>query len=255
MQFEAKQYGDVADVYDILMAGVPHGMWITRMERAAFERGKSPQSVLDLACGTGLATLELYRRGYSPVVGVDISPAMIIVAEEKARALALPIPFFVQDAAELDLEGQTFDFCLSMFDSVNYITEPERLQKAFVQVYRHLNKGAVFTFDMNSHFALSTGMFTQEGAYGPVSHDWVSYWYEETQICRVEMDFWVVDNKIEGAPRRHFKEHHVQRAYAINEIKLFLTQAGFEKIEVFGNYGMMPPTKKSDRLLFVCEKP
>jgi hypothetical protein len=142
-----------------------------------------------------------------------------------------------------------------MFDSVNYILEPERLAQAFVQIYRHLNRGGVFTFDMNSHFALSTGMFTQDGVYGPVAHDWISYWYEETRLCRVEMDFWVTDDPNPEVPRRHFKEHHLQRAYSISEIKLLLTQAGFEKIEVFGNYGMMPPTKKSDRLLFVCEKP
>jgi ubiquinone/menaquinone biosynthesis C-methylase UbiE len=255
MQFEANQYGEVAGVYDILMAGVPHGMWLTRMERATIERGKTPLSVLDMACGTGLVTFELYKRGYGPIVGVDISEAMIAVSEEKSKSLAINIPFFVQDMAELDLNHQTFDWCVSMFDSVNYIIEPERLQQAFVKIYRHLNAGGVFTFDMNSHYALSTGMFTQDGAYGPVSHEWVSYWYEETQICRIEMDFWIVDSKNPDKPRHHFKEHHVQRAYSINDIKLFLTQAGFIKIEVFGNYSMMPPTKKSDRLLFVCEKP
>jgi ubiquinone/menaquinone biosynthesis C-methylase UbiE len=71
---DANQYHSLPAIYDALMAGVPYTAWLARMERAARERGKQPQSVLDVACGTGAITEILWRRGYRPVVGFDIAP-------------------------------------------------------------------------------------------------------------------------------------------------------------------------------------
>lgn len=91
---EARQYGDVAGVYDTLMTGVPHAVWLSRIEKAARLRQKFPRSALDVACGTGIATELLYRRGYRPVVGVDIASAMIAVARTKADARNEPITYY-----------------------------------------------------------------------------------------------------------------------------------------------------------------
>lgn len=248
----AHQYGDVAAVYDALMTGVPHEAWLSRIERAARQRGKAPRSALDVACGTGIVTGLLYRRGYRPVVGVDLSPAMISIAQTKAEARRQPIPFLVQDAAELDLHGQRFDLAVSMFDSLNYILEPDRLRRAFGRVYAHLTPGGLFAFDMNAMYALAHDLFTQRNDSGPLRHDWVAHWDRETRICRVEMDFWVTDKETGDA--RHFHETHVQRAYTVPEITEWLGEAGFVAVECFGNYGDRAPNAKSDRLLFVAER-
>ena len=45
---------------------------------------KGNERILDLACGFGRHSLELTRRGYR-VVGVDITPAFISEATQKAR--------------------------------------------------------------------------------------------------------------------------------------------------------------------------
>ena len=111
---EARQYGDVAGVYDALMAGVPHAVWLSRIEKAARARQRFPRSVLDVACGTGIVTELLARRGYRPVVGVDISPAMIDIARTKAHASGLPLTYHAQNAAQMDLPGQTFDLVVSL---------------------------------------------------------------------------------------------------------------------------------------------
>lgn len=249
----AHQYGDVAAVYDALMSGVPHDIWLRRIERAVRLRGRNPVSALDVACGTGIVTGLLYRRGYRPTVGVDISPAMVGIARTKAAARGQSdLPFLVQDAAELDLHGQRFDLAVSMFDSLNYIVEPARLLRAFQAVYRHLNPGGVFAFDMNSLYALSHDMFSQHSDIGPVRHDWRAHWDRETRICRVEMDFWITDR--ETGDERFFHETHIQRAYTVPEITEWLEQAGFVRVECFGNYGDRAPNAKSDRLLFVGEK-
>ncbi len=253
----ANQYGEVAAVYDRLMAGVPHGAWLSRIERAVRARGKAPRSALDIACGTGIGTEFLARRGYFPVWGVDIAPAMIAIARTKSHASPYEavrnIEWDVQNAARLDLQGRTFDLAVSLFDSLNYILDPSDLRRAFRRIAHHVAPNGVFAFDMNSMYALAHDLFSQTGVDGPVRHAWQAHWDRETRICRVEMDFYIHD---ETAPNqtRHFHETHVQRAYAVGEIKEWLEEAGFVRIEAFGNYGERAPGPKSDRLLFVAER-
>jgi SAM-dependent methyltransferase len=234
------------------MIGVPHAEWLSRIERAARQRGKAPRSALDVACGTGIVTSLLYQRGYRPVFGVDIASAMVAVARTKTGARGLPIEFAVQDAAELDLGDRRFDLAVSLFDSLNYILDPARLQAAFQRVYAHLNPGGLFAFDLNALYALANNMFTQSTEWGPLRHEWRSHWDRETKLCRVEMDFWVDD--AETGETRHFHETHLQRAYMVPEIKEWLGNAGFVGIEAFGNYGEKAPGSRSDRLLFVAER-
>lgn len=249
-----QSYGPVASVYDTLMREVPHGTWLSRIERAVRERGKEPKSALDVACGTGIATQMLVARGYHPVVGVDLSEPMVQVAKTKAIAgqWADLAEFQVQDAATLDLGGRQFDLVISLFDSFNYILEISHLRSTFQRIYAHTAPGGIFAFDMNSIFALKENLFTQRELDGPVKHDWVSEYYEDQGLCRVSMAFWVVD--AETGEERHFSEIHWQRAYTETDICTWLTEAGFVKTEVFGNYGSRPPVRNSDRWLFVTQR-
>ena len=50
------------------------------------------KKILDLACGTGIPTLELARRGYE-VVGMDLHEEMLKVAKKKAKREGLTIEF------------------------------------------------------------------------------------------------------------------------------------------------------------------
>ena len=48
----------------------------------------SPGTVLDVACGTGESTLGWHRRfPHADIIGVDVSPYMLVVAERKTREL------------------------------------------------------------------------------------------------------------------------------------------------------------------------
>src|SRR3954447_5216257 len=59
------------------------------------------ERVLDMACGTGRHSLELARRGHD-VVGVDISPDLLAVAEADAEAESLSASFLAADLRQLD---------------------------------------------------------------------------------------------------------------------------------------------------------
>ncbi len=58
-----------------------------------------PARIADLGCGTGSLAVLLAGEGYA-VGGVDLSPAMIARAREKADAAGLAVRFAVADAAD-----------------------------------------------------------------------------------------------------------------------------------------------------------
>jgi ubiquinone/menaquinone biosynthesis C-methylase UbiE len=87
---------------------------ITDLHRAVIERldPQPGQRLLDLATGTG-AVAELAAATGAEVVGVDIAPALIEQAKERATTSGLDIDYRVGDAEALDLEDASFDLVSS----------------------------------------------------------------------------------------------------------------------------------------------
>ncbi len=87
---------------------------ITDLHRLVIERldPQPGQRLLDLATGTG-AVAELAAPTGAEVVGVDLAPALIEQAKERAAARGLDIDYRVGDAEALDLEDASFDLVTS----------------------------------------------------------------------------------------------------------------------------------------------
>jgi SAM-dependent methyltransferase len=68
--------------------------------------------LLDLACGTG-AVAELAAASGAEVVGVDIAPALIEQARQRAAQRGLEIEYLVGDAEALGLDSASFDLVAS----------------------------------------------------------------------------------------------------------------------------------------------
>lgn len=246
MSRENLQFTAVAKHYDALMANVPYRQWVAYVEAILERISYHPRTVLDLACGTGNVSELLAARGYK-VVGVDISPQMVEVARSKKSQ----VEYFVQDIAELDLSRQ-FDLALCLFDSLNYITDPEKAACALKRVGQHLVAGGVFIFDVNTVYALAHRFFDQANL-APESNPkyiWTSQFDNQTRVCRVDMLFEVLEN---GQPRQ-FKEVHYQRGHTIEELTQWLIDAGFEIVDIFHAYTFRKPSRRSDRVFFVARK-
>lgn len=247
--------------YDDLMRDVPYKMWVRYIQDLlrkldntfAFNR------VIELACGTGTVAFEFAQRGCE-VVGVDISPGMVQVALEKGRKLGLSeqVRFYVQDITELDLPNEPpFDLAICLFDSLNYITDPNRLAQVFARTILHLRPGGYFVFDLNSEYALRENLFDQDNLEAdenktPVYYFWRSHYDESKRLCRVDMWFAVKDERGDWL---RFKEVHWQRAYSIDEIRRMAESAGWEWVKVLDAYTYRPPHEESERWYFVLRKP
>jgi ubiquinone/menaquinone biosynthesis C-methylase UbiE len=249
---EPNQFVAVASVYDLLMQGVPYADWVAYLRRLLETRGARPRRILDLACGTGNVTELLADAGYS-MTGVDIAPGMIAEAQRKAAAAGQSIAYHVQDAALLDLPGERFDLCISLFDSLNYITDPAHLQRAFERVALHLTRNGLFIFDLNSDLALREHFFDQSNLdeSETLRYDWRSSYFPDTRLCRVHMKFW---SREPDGTERYFEEDHWQYAYTTDEIKQMLTTAGFEDIHCYQAYTLRAVNRATDRIFYVARR-
>jgi len=99
------------------------------VERAGVEPG---MALLDVACGTGNATLPAARAG-ARVTGLDFAPGLLEIARERAADAMLEIDFVEGDAQELPFEDASFDLVFSEYgasiwcDPYKWIPEAARL--------------------------------------------------------------------------------------------------------------------------------
>lgn len=237
-------FGPVAQHYDLLMAKVPYRMWVGYHQLLLAQQGLSPERMLDVCCGTGTIAQMLAREGRS-VVGIDLSAAMIDEARRKAEGKGLNVRYEVADASNFEL-GEQFDAAYSFFDSLNYITEPDRIESAIMHVAHHLERGGSFIFDLNTAFAFEEKMFDQKDLRqkAPIQYRWRGDYDSRTRLIQVHMDFW------RGG--EHFTECHVQRAHTDEEIREWLKRAGFEFVRCYDSYTLDPPRAASDRVHYTA---
>jgi SAM-dependent methyltransferase len=82
------------------------------MAQMADVRGKT---ILDIGCGPGAYVLSLASRGAKRVLGVDLSPAMIEIANRRLRARRMDDACELRTANFLDVSfDEKFDFSLAM---------------------------------------------------------------------------------------------------------------------------------------------
>ena len=245
-------YDFLAGCYDRLTYDVDYAAWADYIEKHFARRGLPGKTVLDLACGTGSLTRELALRGYE-MIGVDLSAEMLAEAAEKNRGVGPIEPIFLcQSMDKLDLYG-TIDACVCCLDSVNYVTRPKQLQKAFERVHLFLMPGGLFLFDVNTPQklqAMDGQVFLDE------TEDTYCVWRGEfsrrSGICSYFMDIFRLDEET-GLWERG-EEFHQERAYPLEELTAMLQKAGFRDIKTYGELKLRPPAQGEGRVFFAARK-
>lgn len=120
------------------------------------------QSVLDVACGTGVVALTAARLG-ARVRGVDLAPALIEHAKRNAALAGVEIDFLEGDAEALPYGDASFDVVLSQFGHM-FAPRPE---VAIAEMLRVLRPGGTIAFSTwpPEHFVGQ--MFALVGKYQP----------------------------------------------------------------------------------------
>ena len=240
------QYQDFAYVYDRLMhEDIDYDKWCDYIENLFTLHGVSPDTLCELACGTGNVTCRMEKRGYK-ITASDISRDMLSVASEKISDTLL----VCSDMSKLTLPMKN-DAFLCMIDGINYLITPKAVLDTFMNVKKHLNDGGVFVFDVSSWYKLKhiLGNETFIHSEYDVFYSWQNRFMEKHNLSDMLLNFFVRN----GDTYDRFEERHLQRGWSEEELTKMLKKAGFTEISVYDELKFIAPNPESARLVFVCK--
>jgi len=222
---ENRPYGLLARYYDQLFTSQ---LGWQRQARREILREILPtvQSACDLACGTGTAAIELWRRGIK-VFAVDLSPTMCRLARLNARQAGAHIRVIRGDMRTFRLPERV-DLITCEYDAVNHLAQKSYLVRTAKAVARALRAGGFFYFDVNRRRHLEKNW--------PGTH-----WAEESGVVMImrgsydrrrakgclDLEWFVRENTC----WRRSHEHIEQVWWTDEEIRQSLREAGFGQIQ------------------------
>lgn len=242
-------YQNLAASYDRLTNDVDYEAVVDFYFEILNREGLQPRTAVDLACGTGSVAVLLAKRDLE-VIGVDLSEDMLTQAMNKTWELDHPPRFVCQDLTRLHLP-RGVDLAVCALDSLDYITNPSDCEAAIARVYKALNPGGIFIFDVNTPQklrAMDGQVFLDEDE--DVYCVWRGEFNAQTNICTYGMDLFQRKGKLW---ERSWEEHR-EYAYSRSQLMAYLKSAGFTHIEVYADRRFEEPQQTEQRIYFKARK-
>ncbi|MEF2836688.1 MAG: methyltransferase domain-containing protein [Oscillospiraceae bacterium] len=242
-------YHNLAVSYDRLTSDVDYEATVDFYYEILKQEGLNPRTAVDLACGTGSVTAILAEKGLQ-VIGVDMSEEMLTVASQKVGEAGFTPWFLCQSLQQLRLP-KAVDLAVCALDSLDYITDPEDCKEAIRRVYKYLNPGGIFIFDVNTPEklrAMDGQVFLDED--DDVYCVWRGEFDKQTNICSYGMDLFQRKGNLW---ERSFEEH-CEYAYSADQLIGYLKAAGFTHIRVYGDRRMEAPAEGEQRIYIKARK-
>lgn len=228
--------------------------------------------VLELACGTGIVTLELARSGFH-VAGLDISPDMLAVAREKLKQeepqVRERVRWIEADMRDFDLDQQ-FGAAFIPSNSFGYLTELDDQKSCLQAVFRHLKPGGTVVIQERNYGPEELTRLLQKRAVPTVqmarvnpltgrftTFTWVTNHVDFATQTIVSTRF-IDEVQDDGAVKRFVPKDGkpLRRRYFTRlELQLLLEQAGLELKQILGGPGRDAFTSRSHSLIVVARKP
>ena len=242
-------YGALAHSYDRLTNDVDYQAVVDFYFEILAREGLKPRTAVDLACGTGSVAVLLAQKGLR-VIGVDMSEEMLCEASQKSQSLQDPPMFICQKLQQLRLL-RGVDLAVCALDSLDYITDPADCEEAIRRVYKALNPGGCFIFDVNTPEklrAMDGQVFLDED--DDVYCVWRGEFDEQTNICSYGMDLFQREG---DCWHRSFEEHR-EYAYSAQQLTGYLKKAGFTSIAVYADRRFETPAPDEQRIYIKARK-
>lgn len=246
-----ESYESFAGVYDLFMDNIDYPAWCTYLTGILKEYGIEDGLIAELGCGTGSMTELLAAEGYD-MIGIDNSPDMLEVAQEKRVESGLDILYLMQDMREFELYG-TVRAVVSICDCMNYILEEEDLLQVFRLVNNYLDPGGYFIFDLNTIYKYEQiGESTIAENLEEASFIWDNFYDAKTQINEYELAIFIPEGE-EGLYRK-YEEFHEQRGYDPEVIRRLLEEAGMRFVAAYDAFTRNPVRPDSERIYVIARE-
>ncbi|MFP4380271.1 MAG: methyltransferase domain-containing protein [Candidatus Sumerlaeia bacterium] len=182
--------------------------------------------VLDLCCGQGRHSLELARRAYRELTGMDRSRYLIRQAKKRAQAENLSVNFNEGDARKIRPSREPYDCVIIMGNSFGYFEQPQDDAAVLKSVTRILKPGGRILMD------LVDGDWMKKN-FEPRSWEWID---QNHFVCRERslsndghriISREVITHAEKGVIADQF---YAERLYNARELRALLQSVGFESI-------------------------
>lgn len=213
-----------------------------------FLKAEPGAHILDWCGGWGRHSVEFAKRGFK-VTLLDFTRRHLKGARRLAEETGVELTLVCKDFRKTPASIQA-DHAVNLFTAgIGYLTEKDDLQ-ALRALYTALKPGARFLLDTISLFWIATN-------YQP--RDWKESKDGTWRVLEErEFDFWtnhnrsrVIYQKSDGTEEEQTLDH---RAYSPAELAAVLRRAGFEPVELYGDFDGQPFTFQSRRLIMVSER-
>ena len=173
--------------------------------------------ILDLGCGAGRTTINLYKNGYHNIIGLDISDKFIDFAKNYCLKNGLDINFVNGDATSLNFGDSEFDAVIFSYNGLMCIPGKKNRESVLSEVYRVLKPNGIFIFTAHNR--------DDAGDYQHVWDEEKKKWENGTQNKNLEMfgDRITVNQNSGAEVFVHFS--------GVEEMKNFIHQQDFEILE------------------------
>ena len=197
------------------------------------------QHVLDLCCGQGRHVIELQRRGYENVRGLDRSRYLIRVAKKRAQQLNLCIKFNEGDARNIKLPESSLDCVVLFGNSFGYFESQEDDLLVLNSILHVLRDRGRLVMD------IVNGQWMREN-FERRSWEWID---ESQFVCRERslstdnsriISREVIVHAEKGVIADQF---YAERIYAYEDIKTILASLNFSDIQLHGH--IIEPTTRN----------
>src|SRR5215471_15524243 len=212
--------------------------------------------ILDLCCGQGRHSLELARRGFPHVTGLDRSRYLIRLARKRAKQANLQVSFHEGDARRFRLGDIEFHCVCLLGNSFGYFERPEDDLAVLEAVSRALASGGSLVMDlmdgdwMRRHFE-------------PRSWEWVD---QNHFVCRErdlagDGDRLISREVVVHAERGVIADQfYAERLYSKERLEALVTGAGFTNVRFHplsrpGSLRNQDLGMVAHRLFLTCEAP
>jgi SAM-dependent methyltransferase len=210
--------------------------------------------VLEVACGTGLVTLQLAAQGID-IAGLDIMSTMLSQARRKAEQRGLSVRWFQGDARHFSL-GEMFDFIYITGNAFQAFLNNADQRALLASVRHHLAPGGTFAFETRNPRWADLVTTVEEV-------EWMTYTNDKGHLVRItelqEYDHvpqiltYTLFRRWREADGEKGRVTHIAIRYTFpQELIALLEGSGFRILQQYGYWDKSPLTKDSESIITVC---
>ena len=203
--------------------------------------------VLDLCCGPGRHSIELARRGFK-VTGVDRSPFLLSIAQERAKAAGVQVEW-VHDDMRNFVRPSAFDLALNLFTAFGYFENPAEDEKVLSNIHESLVHGGRGVIDVRGKESLARGFMPTASERSPDGNATLIQRHEVVDDWTRIRNEWIL---IKGEEVKSFR--FLLNIYSGRELRHILHQAGFHHVHLYGDLEGHAYGLDARRLIAVARK-